>query len=103
MPDDCYSTGKRPRGMNCPVCGVHSERIYARVLDQHGAAHKMTPPRCGACAEAWAQQNVFTKPKSYVIYCRVEPMSAEEIAFLKPYETQMQDVNLSPIQTANER
>lgn len=92
MPDDCYSTGgKRPRGMACLICGKHSEKIYARVLDQHGGAHKMTPPRCGTCAEAWAQENVFNKPKPYVIHSRVEPMTAEEIVFFQAYEEQMRN------------
>ena len=92
MADDGNTAGeKRPRGMNCSVCGIHAGRIYARVLDQHGAAHKMNPPRCGGCAESWAQQYVFGKPEPYIIYSRVEPMSAEEVLFFEPYEEQIRN------------
>ena len=93
MPDNAYTTGgTHPRGMNCPVCGAHSDTIYARVLDGNGTAHPMKPPRCASCAEAWAERNLFANPTPYRIDSRVEPMTQEEIGFFEPYEMQMRDV-----------
>jgi uncharacterized Zn finger protein len=89
MADDYTAGNQRRRGMKCPICGVHSETIFARVLDANGTAHPMKPPRCGTCAEAWAEQNVFNRPKSYVIDSRVGPTTAEEMVFFRPYEEQM--------------